>query len=572
MSNMDPFRVALRERDFRLLLASLASSTAGDWFYSVALAVFVFERTHSAAWVAAATIGRLAPYVIFGLIAGQIADRADRRRLMLRADLARAFLMAILAVVASFDGSPALALGVAFACATAGTPYVPAVTALTPTLVPERSLAAANSLAGSVNYLALVLGPALGTVMLVLTSPATAFAVNAGCFALSAFAVHRMQSRPLRRTTSPAGSSTVRRMLQGIASLVRSGETAVLAGFSAGQAFLYGLETVLLVLASQQLLGMGAVGYGWLLTSIGAGGLIAALFIGRLSELRHPTILLVASVFAVGLPIASLAIIRQPAVAYVLLAFDGAGTLLTEVLAITALQRSLREYEIGKVFAAMDALAFGAVLLGSFVAPILVELVGLRTALVIGGASAPVITIMISPLLRNVDRRARERIRALAPTVEILARSPIFIGAMRSSLEMLAAMLTGVRVAAGDVVVRRGDIARDFYVVVDGELEVQAGEKDGPVLARLGPGDHFGEIGILEDCRRMATVHAVTDCKLFRIRAEDFLGVINKSPSVRGAMREGAAGRLGARDLTIDLTAVEEPAPTVAAHARRGTK
>src|SRR5437867_10300450 len=114
-----------------MLLASLAVSTAGDWFYSVALVVFVYQRTHSSAWIAATTIGRLAPYVIFGPVAGWLADRSDRRSLLIRIDILRSSLMVALALSAASSGSPGLAIALAFTCSAVGTPYLPAVTAMT---------------------------------------------------------------------------------------------------------------------------------------------------------------------------------------------------------------------------------------------------------------------------------------------------------------------------------------------------------------------------------------------------------------------------------------------------------
>ena len=348
------FRLALRQCDFRLLLASLAVSTFGDWFYSVALVVFVYQRTHSTVWIAATTIGRLAPYVVAGPLAGTLADRSDRRKLLIRIDLARAALMAGLAVSSAPSGSPTVAIVLAFACSAASTPYLPTITAMTPTVVPETALTAANALAGTANFLSLALGPALGTIAVVLGSPRMAFAINAGAFLLSAGAVAMTRPAPIRRLerapTAGAGPA-----VGGIGTIMRSGETLVLAGFFVGQAWIYGLESVLLVLAAKSLLGIGTAGYGWLLAAIGVGGLLAALASGRISEARAPVLLLVASVFAVGLPLASLSIVRHAWLAYLLLPLDGAGTLLTELLAIGALQRSLPEDQIGRVFAMMDS-------------------------------------------------------------------------------------------------------------------------------------------------------------------------------------------------------------------------
>ena len=546
----------MQQRDLRLLLTSLAVSTAGDWFYSVALVVYVFDATHSAAWVAATTIVRLAPYVIFGPFAGHLADGSDRRRLLIATDLLRALLMGGLAVAAWAGAAPGVALALTFACATAGTPYVPAVTAMTPTLVPESSLAAANALVGTVNYLALVLGPALGTVALVLGSPTTAFAINAAAFAASAMAVARMERRPLRRVASES-ATVLRRAVEGLRPLLRSGETTVLAGFFVGQALIYGLESVLLVLAAERFLDLGAAGFGWLLAAIGAGGLIAALAAGRLTEVRTPTLLLAAGVFAVGLPLSALSVIRNPWIAFVLLPLDGAGTMLTEVLAVTALQRSLREDLIGRAFAAMDAIAFGAVLLGSFLAPVFVQAFGLEAALIVAGACGPVATILTSPWLRSVDRTARRRVAALQPTIDVLAGTQILRAAPASSLEMLAASLEGVRAAAGDLIVREGEEAEEFFVIVEGRVSVRA--SDGTILSEPGPGDHFGEVGILEGIPRTASVRAETPVKLFKIGAADFLGVINKSPSVRGAFMTVAATRLSRPEWRPPASPADEP-------------
>src|SRR5438132_176607 len=137
-------RAPLRIGGFRRLLSALALSVAGDWLYNVALIVFVFQRTHSAAWVGAATAVRLVPQVAFGAAGGVVADRFERRRVMVVSDVMRALLMVGLALVAWRSGPPALALTIAFLSTTAGTPYVPAVTATVPSMVVEGDLAGAN--------------------------------------------------------------------------------------------------------------------------------------------------------------------------------------------------------------------------------------------------------------------------------------------------------------------------------------------------------------------------------------------------------------------------------------------
>src|SRR5947209_4690121 len=122
-SRRGSLRAAFRHPEFRLVAAALAISAAGNWLYNVALLVFVFDRTGSTGWVAAATILRLLPMMLFSPLGGAIADRFERRSVMIASDLARALLMGGLSAVAFASAEPALAVALAFLATTAGTPY-----------------------------------------------------------------------------------------------------------------------------------------------------------------------------------------------------------------------------------------------------------------------------------------------------------------------------------------------------------------------------------------------------------------------------------------------------------------
>src|SRR5439155_20614670 len=169
--------------------------------------------------------------------------------------------------------------------------------------------------------------------------------------------------------------------------------------------------------------------------------------------------------------------------------------------------RALPKDRIGRVFATMDVLAFAGVIAGSLVATLLIRGVGLKWALIVAGVSGPIATVACVPWLRNVDRVARQRVAALRPTMQLLARCSVFQGASAASLEMLASALTGARVEPGQFVIHQGEPATEFYVVVDGVLVALAGD-DGKVLATFGPGAFFGEVGILDGIPRTASVRA----------------------------------------------------------------
>lgn len=158
----DGLSAALRHRDFRLLTVAFAISAVGSWAYNVGLAVFVYDQTKSAAWVGAVTVGRFLPALLFGAYGGVLAERFERIRFMVRLDLICTALMGLLTLIAAVRGPVLLALVVAGVNSTVGTSYQPAVAAITPQVVPEKDLAAANTIRNTVENLAIIAGPALG--------------------------------------------------------------------------------------------------------------------------------------------------------------------------------------------------------------------------------------------------------------------------------------------------------------------------------------------------------------------------------------------------------------------------
>ena len=196
--------VARRYPRFRRLLASLAVSQAGDWLYNLALLAFVYERTHSSAWLGVTTAARVLPIVVFGPLGGVIADRYDRRRLMLASDAIRFVLMLALALVAA-AGLPVVLAPVIAALATAASSvYIPSVAATTPRLVDDADLPAANAARSAIQQVCIVAGPGFGALLLLLGPPSLAFAIN-GRDLRAVRAGRRLDPRR-RRSSRPAAS------------------------------------------------------------------------------------------------------------------------------------------------------------------------------------------------------------------------------------------------------------------------------------------------------------------------------------------------------------------------------
>src|SRR4051794_28149931 len=196
------YRDVLAIRDARALIGASAASQTGDWLYNAALLGYVFSATHSAAWVGAATICRLLPYVLLGPFGGAVADRLPRRTVLLAGDLLRLALMLVMAAVVAANGPVVLVIGLAALASAAGSADRPAALALLPRLVGEARIGPANALLHTVQDLGVVIGPAIGAVLLAVASAPAVFLANAATFAVSALLLSTLR----RYKVTAAGS------------------------------------------------------------------------------------------------------------------------------------------------------------------------------------------------------------------------------------------------------------------------------------------------------------------------------------------------------------------------------
>jgi predicted MFS family arabinose efflux permease len=388
-SPLAPFRIALRERELRRLLAGVAASEAGDWLYSLALLALVYERTGSSTWLGMTTAARMLPWVVFGPLGGVLADRIDRRLLMIGSDFLRAACMAALTVVAVVGGPVVLIPALAALCTAAGAAYSPCVVAVLPQLVPDDRLPAANAARVSLTHLAVVAGPVIGAGLLLAGSAAVAFAVNGVTFLLGAAVVASLPRHALGR---PAGDdrapATLRSELRGGWSALRGHPGALaLVGASVVDSAIYGALTVLFVLIGARL-GLGDGGYGLLLAAVGAGGVLSGGLASRAAASDDPRRVLLVAMVAVGAPIPLFALLGWVVPALVLAAFFGAGTLVGEVVVDTYLQRSLDPAVFASAYGLALPAALAGIVAGALVTPPCLSLVGLDGTLALFGAIA----------------------------------------------------------------------------------------------------------------------------------------------------------------------------------------
>lgn len=540
------YRSALRSRDLRRLLGSQVISATGSWAYNVALAVLLFDQTHSTTWVAMGVLGRFIPSLLFSAYAGVVAERFERIHLMVVLNIAALVVQVTLALAAWHHAAPGVTVALAALTSIVLTPYLPAVAAVIPQVSSETDLAAANALSSTVDNLVIVLGPAVGAVLVVAGGAALAVVVNAASFGIAAVIVATMSVRSRPSDVTEGGTAgPLHQMAEGFRTVASSTTVAMFVAFSTLASFVYGTDSVLFAPVSAIQLHSGSSGYGYLLAGLGVGGLLGAAVVNRLAARPRLAGAILGGMTVYTVPTALLVVVHQPAVGFLIEVIRGSGTLVVDTLAITALQRSVPKEMVARVFGVFFAIVLAAISLGAVITPPLLHS-GLHTTLLVYGFGVPALCLLALPRLLALDRVSARTAAVLAPRVAILERLDLFSAASQTSLERLADAATEQVVAAGTRVVVEGDVADAFYVVVDGTLEVSAVGERGQQpqwLRTLKAGTYFGEIGLIGDVPRTASVTASTACTLLRVAGEDFVDALT-SLSASPALLEGARTRL----------------------------
>ena len=317
--------------------------------------------------------------------------------------------------------------------------------------------------------------------------------------------------------------------MEGIRVVSRNRDLALIMGLAAAQSFTRGALTVLTVVVAIDLLGTGEPGVGVLTAAIGAGAVLGSLAASLLVGTRRLGAWFAVGVALWGVPVTLIGVFPQQAAALGLLACVGVGNALIDLGGFTLLARLAADEVLARVFGVLESLVALSIGVGAIVASLLVELSGVRPALVIVGLLCPVLAVASWQRLRRMDRSidVRDRDIALLQGVAMLNALPL------PAIEQLARGLEPVEVPAGQRVFSQGDVGDRYFVIESGEAEVIG---DGHVIATLGPGEGFGEIALLRRIRRTATVRAGSELRLQALRSDHFLPVVlGYTPSAREA-------------------------------------
>jgi MFS family permease len=399
------YRDALRRRDFTLMLSASLIDRIGSWAYNVVLIVYFYQRTGSTAWIAAATAAGWIPRIVFSAYAGVLANRFERTRTLLVSTLAALVLMAAIALIMAVSGPLVVLLLLAAATAAVGTVYLPVSGALIPATVPETDLDAANGLFGMCENLVVIVGPAIGGLLLLAGRPVWGIGFNMATYGVAAALVLRMRVR----SSGPAADGRVRlarHIVEGAQALRRHPRPGLVVAFCALGTAVYGASTVLYVPMSQRF-GTGAEGYSYLLTAAAIGGVLGAFGAGRLSAAFPLPAVIGGGMLALALPFAATTLITTPAAGFALQVISGGGMAVIDVLALATLQRDLPRDLLSRVLGILESASIAAAMAASFAVAGLIRWVGLSGALLIVGFGFSALALAgLRPLALSGSRRA----------------------------------------------------------------------------------------------------------------------------------------------------------------------
>jgi hypothetical protein len=532
-------RVLANPRLRRVELAFLAFGAAeyGVW---VAVLVYAYQRG-GAGMSAAIAVIQLVPAAVVAPLGAGLAERRGAAVALRLGYFAQVLSIGVCATAMLLDAPSPVAYAGAIVAASAVTLTRPAQGALLPSLVDSPAeLTAANVVSGWVESVSLLVGPALAGAVIALAGPGAALAAFAGAVFGSAVLVAPLSGPGGEGAEADESLADV----TSVVTLVRTqrGVAAVLA-LGAVQFVAMGAQDVLEVVLALKVLGLGASGAGYLAAAFGGGAIAGG--IGSLSLIgRHRLVgPLLGAGIGWGAAFVVLGAWPTAVGAFVLLAAAGATHTVLDASSRTMLHRVVPPQLHGRVFGVLEGLAMLGLAIGSLSVPAMMGLGGAQAALIAVGAVLLVVPISTVATLRALERAAP----ALDLELSLLRGSPLFTMLAAPVLEDLARALVREDARDGDAIVREREVGDRFYLLAEGELDVSI---DGAHLRTLTAGDGFGEIALLRDGVRTATVVARGPATLYALERAPFLEAVTGSYQASQAAEKIVADRLATENPT----------------------
>lgn len=525
---------AVRNENIRRVELAWGAAIGAEWAHFVALGVFAYQQGGTSA-VGIAGLVRLLPAAVVAPFAASFGDRFRRERFLLTLALVGAIALAGSAAAAWAD-SRALVFAFGAVVGVSATLTRPALQALLPSLArTAEELIASNCATSTIESIGTLIGPLCAGLLVAVGDVGVVFAVAAGVLVAGAVLLSQLRVESRIELTDERDRASIRRMIAGgFETVVRTPRASLLVGLIVAQTFVRGCLNVLIVVAAFSVLDGGGAEVGYLTAAIGVGGLFGALGAMTLGGTRL-AVPFGLSLVAWGIPIVLIAPQPDLAAAMFLLAIVGAANSVEDVAVFTLLQRIIPNEMLTRVLGLVWGLAMGGVALGSVAAPVLVRAMGPRACFVVVGAILPLLALLTYRRLAEIDREL-----APAAGLDLVDEVPMFAPLSIATKERVAASLVPLSVAAGELVIRAGDEGDRFYIIGAGELDIDADGRHSTVHEA----DYFGEIALLHDVPRTATVTALVDSSLYTLQRDHFLAAVTGHAAAHAAGRKVAEERL----------------------------
>jgi MFS family permease len=514
--------------EMRLLQIAWGAESLAIWSFAIALGVYAFDAAGAAA-VGIAGLVRLLPGAFAAPFGGLIGDRSSRRTVLIVSALATSALLGVATVAAAADASVAIVFVIAGLSTVATSPYIPAEGALMPLVArTPQELSAANVAHSALDNVGYLIGAVATGALLATASPQAVFGMAAIAALVATLLLARLtpDARPAyARETSVAA---IAEMAKGARSLLSDSRLRLVGITLTLLVFFEAAVDVLAVIVALDLLGLDQGAVGYLHAAWGVGALLGG---GALAVLLHRGQLTAGLVLGCWLAGASLALPGLWVVAaagYIAWLGIGAGYTFVEVVARTLLQRLGSDETLARTLAFLETSRFAAMALGSIAVPALIAILGVRATVIGVALILPVFALARWSALRALEIGAPVH----ADHFRLLRKHPIFAPLPIDTLERLSHDLVPVTPAPGEPVITQGEPGERFYLIATGEVEVLV---DGAFRRTQAEGEGFGEIALLKDVPRTATVSPLEGCRLLALDRDHFIS------AVTGHRRSGEA-------------------------------
>lgn len=502
-----------------------------EWAFLIAVSVLAFDQGGAAA-VGLVGAVRVLPAAVFGPFAAVVSDRLPRPVVLGGVHASWLLVSVVMAWVAASDAGLGVILIVVGVGSLTYSVFKPCVNALIPQLVHSPTeLVVANSAYSTVEAGGTVLGPLLCALLLATLNPESTFLALAALFAAGAVVSALIRSHYQPARVQPAARpKLLLEPLRGFAVLLAPGGIRVAFALFTLQTILRGFLNVFIVVLALTSFDGGEGQASNLFAAVGVGGLLGAAVTLGVGAGEKTARWFTVGIILWGLPVLVIGMWPEPAAAWLALAVLGFGNAIEDVYGFSLLNRLVPDHLAGRAFGAFHSSAAAAIAAGSLLAPLLIAGVGLSWAMAITGSALVAAAVLLWPALRKIDARLTSRPEDL----ELLGQVPMFAPMSHISLERLVRSTEELLLRDGEAAVRQGEVGDRFYVIARGCLSV---DQNGVERRRLGPGEAFGEIALLQTVPRTASVTSVGASRLLGIDGHSFVAAVTGHRGAEQAAR-----------------------------------